>query len=198
MNRLCNRISLTTQLTINQEMTKKKTKNSHSVTPEESSLFRETVGQITPIHHDRVSHPKKRTRSHHRQQQPDHHKYSTEMSTQADANLIETLPKSLRRKLRHGSIPIEGRLDLHGQTQHQAEDALKTFLQQACYMNIRCVLIIHGKGYNSTDNIPILKELTHYILNQHSSVLDYCSATAKHGGHGATYALLNHNQYGDQ
>jgi len=176
-------------------MNKNKPKKGYAVTEEESLLFKETVGKVTPVHHDRVSHPKKRIRSHHRQQQPHHHDNSTVAYPGSDNNFNEPLGKALRRKLRGGKVPIEGRLDLHGQTQHQAEDTLKSFLQQAIYMNIHCVLIIHGKGYNSANNIPILKELTQYILSQHPKVLDYCSATLKHGGNGATYALLTQNHH---
>ncbi len=158
------------------------------VSAEDSALFRQSIGNITPLKQSRVSHPKPRTRSHHRQQPPqNHHHHSIE------ANEIRPSEKNLRRQLKKGLIPIDGRLDLHGKTQLQAEKALKQFLQQAFYMNIYCLLIIHGKGYNSAGNIPVLRELTHYILSQELKITFYGSAIAKHGGSGATYAILRQN-----
>lgn len=168
-----------------------KTRKEHGpVSAEDSALFRQSIGNITPLKQSRVSHPKPRTRSHHRQQPPQNHHHHL-----IESNEARPSEKSLRRQLKKGLIAIDGRLDLHGKTRLQAEEALKQFLQQAFYMNIYCLLIIHGKGYNSADNIPVLKELTHYILSQELKIAFYCSATAKHGGSGATYAILRQGDF---
>ncbi len=166
-------------------MNPKKNRKEHDpVSAEDSALFRQSIGHVTPLKQSRVNHPKPRIRSHHRQQSPRHYHRPIEY------NPTQPSEKSLKRQLQKGEISIDGRLDLHGKTQLQAEEALKQFLQQALYMNIHCVLIIHGKGYNSANNIPVLKELTHYILSQESKIVFYGNATAKHGGSGATYAIL--------
>ncbi|VAW86811.1 hypothetical protein MNBD_GAMMA18-839 [hydrothermal vent metagenome] len=170
-------------------MNSSKTRKEHApVSAEDSALFRQSIGSITPLKQSRVSHPKPRTRSHHRQQPPKNHHHHL-----IEPNEIRPSEKNLRRQLKKGLIPIDGQLDLHGKTQLQAENALKQFLQQALYMNIYCVLIIHGKGYNSADNIPVLRELTHYILSQEPKVVFYSNAIARHGGSGATYAILRQN-----
>ncbi len=165
-----------------------------SVTAEESALFRESIGEITPIHYDKVSHPKRRIRSHHRKQPPLHAPHSPEELKKFDIQPLKR-DKKVLRKLKSGQFPIDGKLDLHGKTQIQAELALKQFLEQAIYLGSQCILIVHGKGHNSSQHIPIIKETTRYILSQHPGVVAYASATAKHGGSGASYVLLspNHN-----
>ena len=173
-------------------MSKKKPPHHPPVSEEESILFRETVGNVTPVHCDRVVHPhqRKRCRSHHRQQLPHaHHSEPMEkfgLSYQAP-------DKTLLRKLRQGLVPIDGRLDLHGKKHLQAESALKQFIEQACFLNCHCILIIHGKGFNSQESTPVLKELTHYLLSQHDMISAYSIADKKHGGEGATYALLRNH-----
>ncbi len=171
-------------------MNSRSRKNRHAITAEESALFRENMKGVTPLKQSRVSHPKPRVRSHHRQQHPHQHSHYDD---QRDYYHRPLNRKNLQRSLQKGEITIEGRLDLHGKTRLQAEDALKQFLQQALYMNIHCLLIIHGKGVNSNDNIPVLRELTHYILKQEPMVALYRYAAIQHGGSGATYAILRDN-----
>ncbi len=168
-------------------MNSKKKRNRHAITAEESALFRENMKGVIQLKQSRVSHPKPRIRSHHRQQHPQQQSVYDDQRDDYD-NLLNS--KNLQRSLQKGEIPIEGRLDLHGKNRLQAEDALKQFLQQALYMNIRCLLIIHGKGVNSDGNIPVLRELTHYILKQEPMVARYHYAAIQHGGSGATYAIL--------
>ena len=159
-----------------------------NISEEETALFRESVGKVTPIHCDQVIHPhkRKRVRSHHRQQLPHHQALAEKFGTP-----LHPLSKNQLRKFQQGRLAIDGRLDLHGKTSPQAEEAIKQFIEQACYLNCHCVLIIHGKGVNSQESIPVLKELTHYLLGQHPKVASYSIASKNHGGEGATYALIN-------
>ena len=57
----------------------------------------------------------------------------------------------------------------------------------------RCVLLIHGRGRNSKDNRPVLKEqvriwLSHGRLSR--LVLAFATAPLTNGGAGAVYVLL--------
>jgi DNA-nicking Smr family endonuclease len=54
----------------------------------------------------------------------------------------------------------------------------------------RCVQIVHGKGYNSPGNQPVLKNDINLWLRQHQDVLAFCSTPPKAGGTGALYVLL--------
>jgi DNA-nicking Smr family endonuclease len=94
------------------------------------------------------------------------------------------------RRLRRGLIPIEDELDLHGLTQTAARDRLADFLQNTRSAGIRCVRIIHGKGYRSGARGPILKIAVDLWLRRHFDVMAFTSARPIDGGTGAVYVLL--------
>ena len=48
-------------------------------------------------------------------------------------------------------------IDLHGLTSDEAKIALVDFILFCKQKDIRCVRIIHGKGYNSKNKEPVLK-----------------------------------------
>ena len=94
------------------------------------------------------------------------------------------------RRLRRGLIPIEDELDLHGLNQTAARDLLAEFLQNTRSAGIRCVRIIHGKGYRSGARGPILKIAVDLWLRRHLDVMAFSSARPIDGGTGAVYVLL--------
>lgn len=99
----------------------------------------------------------------------------------------------LLRSLRRGDFTLQGRLDLHGMTQVQAKEAVDRFLTDSRRTNKRCVLIVHGRGLNSQDQVPVLKERMREWLNQKrlgKTVLAFATARPQDGGTGAVYVLL--------
>ncbi|QRN93874.1 Smr/MutS family protein [Archangium violaceum] len=99
----------------------------------------------------------------------------------------------LLRSLRRGDFSVQGRLDLHGMTQAEAKEAVDRFLSESRRARKRCVLIVHGRGLNSKDQIPVLKERIAVWLNQKSigkTVLAFATARPQDGGAGAVYVLL--------
>ena len=99
----------------------------------------------------------------------------------------------LLRSLRRGDFSLQGRLDLHGMTQVQAKEAVDRFLTDSRRTNKRCVLIVHGRGLNSQDQVPVLKERMREWLNQKrlgKTVLAFATARPQDGGTGAVYVLL--------
>jgi len=93
-------------------------------------------------------------------------------------------------KLKKGEFNIECQLDLHGLTQEQAEIEVLDFIYQAYQHKVRYLRIIHGKGYNSEEEYPILKNLVNQLLRQIDNVLAFCSAPEKDGGVGAVNVFL--------
>lgn len=93
-------------------------------------------------------------------------------------------------KMRQGKIHLDAELDLHGMTIAKAEPSLADFLDICQQQQIRYVRIIHGKGWGSRDNKPVLKSKINHWLRQSSIVLAFCSATIEDGGTGAVYVLL--------
>ena len=99
------------------------------------------------------------------------------------------------RDLRKGQIAIEGELDLHGHTVIEAQDRLRLFLQAAQAPDRqRAVRVIHGKGHQSPDGKPVLKENVEAWLRQSGAVLAFCEAGLRDGGSGAVRVLLKRAQ----
>lgn len=92
------------------------------------------------------------------------------------------------RKLRKGQYNVEAVLDLHGLSIEKAKTELEVFLNQCLNDNMRCILVIHGKGRHS--QMPVLKnKLNHWLRNQ-DNILAFCAADSIHGSRGALYVLL--------
>ncbi len=94
-------------------------------------------------------------------------------------------------ELRRGLIPPEATLDLHGMRVREAQLALARFLAQSLRQRRRCVRLIHGKGFRSGGETPVLKQKVNQWLPQRPEVLAFCSAPRWDGGTGAAYVLLS-------
>lgn len=104
--------------------------------------------------------------------------------------LAPGLQKRVLRQLRAGGFDREAELDLHGLTADEAKRRLGSFLQTCLAEGCRCAHLIHGKGYRSEGDYPILKNRINLWLRQHPEVLAFCSARPMDGGTGAVYVLL--------
>ena len=99
----------------------------------------------------------------------------------------------LVQRLHQGAFAIQGHLDLHGYTVEEAKFVLDGFLNRAYSSGHRCVRLIHGRGKNSPDNRPVLKEHVQMWLSQgrlSRMVLAFVTAPTRDGGAGAAYVLL--------
>ena len=110
---------------------------------------------------------------------------------------IVGLDPRLVRRLRHGDFSWQSHLDLHGMTADLARHEVERFLVQAVRDGVRCVLLVHGRGLNSKDRAPVLKErlkgwLARGTIGRH--VLAFTTARAADGGAGAVYVLLRRDR----
>ena len=99
----------------------------------------------------------------------------------------------LAQRLHRGDFAIQAQCDLHGHTVDEAKAALQSFMSQAHASGQRCVRVIHGRGRNSRDNRPVLKEQVQIWLSQgrlSRLVLAFATAPAADGGAGAVYVLM--------
>ena len=106
---------------------------------------------------------------------------------------VEGLDRRILKRLRTGDYAIGTHLDLHGLTREDAFREVDRFIERARLGRHRCVLIVHGRGLNSKDNIPVLKKLLRKWLQRgriSRSVLAFCTAQPHDGGAGAVYVLL--------
>ena len=100
------------------------------------------------------------------------------------------LNRETLRKLRRGEWRVQDELDLHGLNSDAARKMLGEFLHDSAQRGLRCVNLIHGKGWRSDGRDGILKVLARHWLTQHPLVLAFCEAPPHAGGGGAVWVLL--------
>jgi DNA-nicking Smr family endonuclease len=107
------------------------------------------------------------------------------------------LDPRLLRRLRRGDFAWQAYIDLHGMTAGEAHPAVDRFLAESVRVGHRCVLVVHGRGHNSKDQTPVLKERLKVWLARGSSariVLAFATARPFDGGAGALYVLLRRDR----
>jgi DNA-nicking Smr family endonuclease len=101
-------------------------------------------------------------------------------------------PRILKR-LRNGEFAYQAILDLHGKSAAAARVEVERFIIGASAAGHRGVLIVHGRGHRSKDNVPVLKERLKSWLARGRigrSILAFTTARPADGGAGALYVLL--------
>ncbi len=172
-----------------------------TVPDDDIALFRDAVGNIRKLDHNKVTHEQPKPDHQPRQLIADEARVTQDMLSDEYASaevqpgdILEFhqggLQRSVLRKLRRGEFRIDAELDLHGLNSREAREALVRFLGDACAHADRCVRIIHGKGLRSTSEGPVLKGLVNSWLRQRSEVLAFHSCRPDDGGTGAVYVLL--------
>lgn len=171
-----------------------------NLTPEDRNLFRQTIGKVHTVKNDKVllteaGKPKP---------------FPKPSAVDIEAHLIEGgefdiekvgledslsfmapgLRHNVLKKLRKGQFGLDAEIDLHGLNSNEAKRQLLHFLHDCVEDGCRCVHIVHGKGYRSADNHPVLKNNLNLWLRQHKDVQAFCSAPLKEGGTGAVFVLL--------
>lgn len=179
-------------------------------TSEDSELFRLTIGKVQAIKSDKLllttAHKPKpypkfqppkfqppKFQSVNVEEQLNHTvEFEAEAVGQEDS-LSYTAPglqHNVLKKLRNKHFGLDAEIDLHGLTSQEAKRQLLDFLNDNVEIGSHCVHIVHGKGYRSADNHPVLKNNLNLWLRQHQHVQAFCSASPKDGGTGAVLVLL--------
>ncbi|WP_087019324.1 DNA endonuclease SmrA [Thaumasiovibrio subtropicus] len=166
-------------------------------------LFRSMMADITPLEQDQVQQQKKhQTTDAHRERQKAAQSLAesnTDYLSLDYANMVKPddflafkrdgVQEGVFRKMRLGKYEIQARLDLHRKTLKQAREDVLQFLKECQRVDIRQVLIVHGKGEKS--NPPaMMKSYLSTWLEQLSDVMCYHSAQRFHGGTGALYVSI--------
>lgn len=171
------------------------------VSDEDRALFRDSIGGVKRVKSDRVDlsppapPPRRRYKLHSGIQRAvdgltDH---LMEEGPDSDEVLLfarsGVQPKTLRQ-LKRGQLAVQADLDMHGMTVDEGRQHLVMFLDECRQLGLRCVCIIHGKGYRSPGVKPKLKGMVNSWLRQRPDVLAFCSAQPADGGTGSVYVLL--------
>ena len=175
---------------------------------DDSSLFQDAVRGVRPIPEERRNHAAPRSpRSGGSRLLSEDEETLAELSdlvagtaafdiSDTDEHVegaVSGLDPRIVRRLRAGEFAHQAHFDLHGMTLEEAKTAVRDFILRSMVANRRCVLIVHGRGRNSPDQRPVLKDgvklwLTHGELARR--VLAFSSARSYDGGSGAMYVLL--------
>jgi DNA-nicking Smr family endonuclease len=94
------------------------------------------------------------------------------------------------RNLKRGQWPAGAELDLHGLRVEQARHAMLSFIDECLEHNIRCVRVVHGKGYGYQGLEPVLKDKVRSWLVQKAEVMAFSEASEREGGAGALLVLM--------
>lgn len=98
------------------------------------------------------------------------------------------------RKLKQGKYSAEARLDLHKMTVEQARHQVFEFIRDAIVMDLRTLIIVHGRGAHNQSGVAVLKSYLNHWLPQIDEVQAYSSAQPQHGGAGAVYVMLKKSE----
>jgi DNA-nicking Smr family endonuclease len=172
-----------------------------NITPVNSDLFRQSIGKVHSVKNDKVLLAKgQKPKPIPRPQAINTDDYLTGIS-EPDIEILGIedslsfsapgLQKSVLKKLRKGYFGLDAEIDLHGLNSNEAKRQLLSFLYLCLEDGCRCVRIVHGKGFRSPDNHPVLKNNLNSWLRQHKHVQAFCSAPPKDGGTGALFVLLH-------
>lgn len=183
------------------------TKN--NLTPEDSDLFRQSIGKVKTIDTNNLllSADKKPSPYPKKQALTVNNGFEESVNTDVEKLYQEDslsfiapgLQKNVLKKLRKGYYGTDASIDLHGLTSQEANHQLSRFLHISVEDGCRCVHIIHGKGYRSSDNHPVLKNDVNVWLRQHKNVQAFCSTPSRAGGTGAVFVLLKLSEkYGEE
>jgi len=164
------------------------------------ALFRESVGDITPIQDDaaerRAPRPPAKARFRRRDdaavmEESLHGDWDEPLETGEELRFARAgLRDDILKRLRRGRIPVKDELDLHGMNWKEARECVALFLGDCRELQINCVRIVHGKGLRSGNTGPVLKSKLNSWLRRREDVLAFCSARPDDGGTGAAYVLL--------
>jgi DNA-nicking Smr family endonuclease len=163
---------------------------------QETNLFRQSLEGVTPLKPSGRITPTRAPRKIAARAQPSPTIVADTLSDHgaSDEAVGEYLSNGLNRmtlrKLRRGAWPPQDSLDLHGLHSDAARRLLVDFLHHATQQGMRCVNVIHGKGWRSEGREGILKVHTRHWLTQHPQVLAFCEAPQSAGGGGAVWVLL--------
>jgi DNA-nicking Smr family endonuclease len=173
-----------------------------TVPHDDAALFRDAIGPVRPLAEVAPAPRKPPPAPRARMAERDELGARSEFQRGLDAQLAllqagdtlsyqrPSLPAPVFKRLKRGQFSVQDELDLHGATALQAESLLRQFLKQARTHDLGCVRIIHGKGLQSADGAPVLKNLVDRLLRQRNEVLAFHSAPAAQGGSGAVLVLL--------
>ena len=108
-----------------------------------------------------------------------------------DEDELKPLSGNRLKQLKRGVISVDYQLDLHGLTRDEALAELPRFLRTARMKGQTAVLVITGKGNNSTGEPVLLQAVTAWLRDAgRELVVEFAPAPREMGGSGALVVFL--------
>ena len=179
-------------------------KKSSKISDEDKKRFRDAVGNVKPMKNDNIISEKPKPSTYQKKDKTNYLNPDYEINESVPTEKLVSGEEEIKfcsagindkkfKKLRQGKYKFRDQLDLHGMLVEEAKQQLAIFLKECKIRSISCVLIIHGKGYGSKNNAPVMKNKLNQWLRNHSMVWGFCSAQPSDGGTGAIYVYLKSN-----
>ena len=168
-------------------------KKDRPLTPDELSLWRETIGDSQSEGGDAMPRPSGPL--------PPIPVTNTPKAKSSGPN-PGGLGRHEARAIKRGRLPIDDRIDLHGMTQDVARSLLAGFIGDSAAQGLKCVLVVTGKGSvrNEPDDAPFMARRPGVLRNAVPGwlsgpelgryVIGFQHALPRDGGGGALYVLL--------
>lgn len=167
---------------------------------DDAALFRAAIGPVRELPTAPTGPQKPRPKPETRMRDRDEADARSEFQRALDASPLlagdvssyrrDNVPKGVLQRLARGEYAAQDELDLHHLNATAAEALLRRFIKEAFVSGMGCVRVIHGKGLNSPDGVPTIKNLVDRVLRHRSDVLAFHSAPPAQGGTGAVLVLL--------
>ena len=120
---------------------------------------------------------------------------------------LHHLDRRSTQQVRRGQVHIDGKLDLHGMRQHQAHEALNSYVASAQRSGKRIILVVTGKGQGTRSDHPWGRDEDSYATRGggvlqvqvpqwlaqaplRRMIFSVQQAHPHHGGSGALYVFL--------
>lgn len=185
-------------------MTSNRRKKRGSLSPEDRELWAKVAKTLTPLHPEKMPLDLAEIEAEEPQSAGSEPVVKTETALRGPAKAppvpqpppLHQLEHRFRKKLVRGNKAIDGRIDLHGMTQHQAHGALRSFLHRSQARGHKVVLVITGKGGEGRgfmDERGVLRRVVPQWLalpDMRVLVIGYEEAHLTHGGSGALYVRI--------
>ena len=167
---------------------------------DDAALFRSAIGPVRELPALHVGPQKPKPKPQARMRDRDEADARSEFQRALDASPLlggdvssyrrDNVPKGVLQRLARGEYAAQDELDLHHVNAATAEAMLRRFMKDAFESGMGCVRVIHGKGLNSPDGVPTIKNVVDRVLRHRSDVLAFHSAPPAQGGTGAVLVLL--------
>jgi DNA-nicking Smr family endonuclease len=167
---------------------------------DDAALFRSAIGPVRELQTTPAGPQKPQPKPQTRMRDRDEADARSEFQRALDASPLlagdvssyrrQNVPKGVLQRLARGEYAAQDELDLHHVNAATAEAMLRRFMKEAFASGMGCVRVIHGKGLNSPDGVPTIKNLVDRVLRHRSDVLAFHSAPPAQGGTGAVLVLL--------